>query len=64
MCCAEAGLKCFIEVIGVKVGFQLGGDSSFQDFGNEGEIGDGPVVVRGVRVKSRFFENGGDGGQF
>ena len=35
-----------------------------QDFGDEGEVGDGPVVVGGGGVETRFLEDGGDGSQF
>ena len=38
------------------MGFKLGGDDMFRYFGQKGEIGEGPLVARGVRVESRFFD--------
>ena len=46
---ARAGLKRFVEVIGVKVGFKLSSNNLLKDFGQKGEVGDGPVVVGGAR---------------
>lgn len=48
-------MEGFVEVIVVEVGFELSGDSSLKDFGQEGEVGYGPVVVGDVRVETRFF---------
>ena len=64
MTCAESGLKWFEQIIGGEVSVELSGDGTFQYFGQEGKVGDGPEVAHGVRVESRFFEDGGDGGQF
>ena len=57
-------MEGFIEVIVVKVGFELGGNGTFEYFGEKWEIGDGTVVVGGVGVETRFLEDGGDGSQF
>ena len=46
------------------MGFNLRGNCSFQYFRDEGEVGDGTVVVGGVGVETRFLEDGGDGSQF
>lgn len=46
------------------MGFDLGGNSMLQYFRQEREIGDGPEIVHGIRVKTRFFEDGGDSSQF
>ena len=57
----EARLEGFIEVIVVEVGFELGGNDSLKYFGEKGEVGDGPIVIGGIGVETRFLENGGYG---
>ena len=47
---ADAGLERFVEV-----GLKLSSDNLARGFWTEGGVGDGPVVVGGVRVESRFF---------
>lgn len=53
-------MKCFEQIIEGKVGVELSGDSTFQYFRQEGEVGDGPEVAHGVKVESRSFEDGCD----
>ena len=38
------------------MGLKLGGDHSLKGFGDEGEVGDGPVVVQISWVSTGFFE--------
>jgi len=45
------------------VGFELGSNNSLKDLGQEGEIGDGPVVVGNIRVKTRLLKYGGNGSE-
>ena len=47
---AETRLEGFKEVIGVQVSLELCSDKAFQGFGEEGEVGDGPVVTEGGGV--------------
>ena len=61
---AETRLKLFIEIIGVEVGEKLCSDSFLQYFGEEGEIGDGPVIGISLLVKGRFLEERCDDGGF
>lgn len=46
MVCSEARLKGFIKVIVGHVLIKLGGDYPFQDFTEEGKVGDRKVVLR------------------
>lgn len=48
----------------MKICFELGGNSAFEDLRQEWEVGDGTVIVRAVMVESRFFEDGCDSGEF
>ena len=61
---SESGLEAFKEIIGGEVGSELRGYSTFQDFGQEGEIGDGAEVTRIASVETRFFDDGCYGSQF
>ena len=61
---AETGLKGFIEVVGIEVGLELCGDYSLEGFRDEGEVGDGAVVVQVSWVGAGFFDDGGDCGHF
>lgn len=45
----------FIQVVGLEVGMELGGDDAFQGFG---EVGDGAVVGEVRWVKGGLFEDG------
>lgn len=60
---AESRLKYFIKVVCFQVSSDLGCDDAFQNFRQEWEIGYGAVVVGGVGVKTRFFQDGCDGGK-
>lgn len=37
------------------MGFELSGNGTFEEFGEEGLVGDGSEVVGCVRVKSRYI---------
>lgn len=60
----ETRLEEFIQVVGLEVGMELGGDDAFQGFGEEWQVGDGAVVGEVRWVKGGLFEDGGDGGMF
>lgn len=59
----EARLEWFIETVGSKVGLELGGNDTFQDFRQKGEVGYGTEISTAFRVEVGFFENGGDSSQ-
>ena len=55
----ETGLELFEEIVMGEMGVEF-----FQDFGQEGEIGDGPEVIEVLWVSAGFLEDGGDGCRF
>lgn len=63
MLLTETRLEGFEQTVGVEMSFELGCYDTFESFGQEWQIGDGTEVCYIVRVKTRFFEDGGDGCQ-
>ena len=61
---AESRLEGFVEVIGLEMGVELGGNDAFKGFGEEREVGVGAVVGEVGWVQGGLFEDGGDGGEF
>ena len=61
---AETRLKFFIEVIVFEMVLELSSNYFFQYFGEEWEIGNGPVVCKNFWVKGGFFEMWSDYGSF
>ena len=61
---SEPGLEVLKEIVLFKVGQELGGHSSFQHLGQEGEAGDGPVVGSVFWIQSGFFQLWSDDGGF
>lgn len=59
----ESGLKTFKEVvIIIEMGFELACNGAFDELGQEWKFRDRSVICS-VRVKSRFFKYGVDGGE-
>ena len=46
------------------MGLKLGGNSTFKDFTEEREVGDGAVVIKVIWVPAWLLQNGRDGGHF
>lgn len=61
---AEARLELLCNVISLEMVLELCSYCFFQDFGKEGEVGDGSVVGKDCRVQGGFFEEGYDDGSF
>lgn len=60
----KTGLKRFVEAVCVEVGLKLCGNHPLKGFRDEGQVGDGPVMVEVSWVSTGFFEDGGDCSQF
>ncbi len=57
---AVGRLKVFVELMVGHMLVDLVGNCSFQDFAEEGKVGDRLVVVKVSWVQTGFFQNGGD----
>lgn len=61
---AETRLKGFKEVVVFEVVLEVGSNYFFQNFGEEWEFGNGPVISKKFWIESRFFEEWSDYGGF